>query len=169
MPIKQVMCLRPLTHLLLTALLLTQWVNFNRCPGGCGSAGREGRPHVHLSDLVPVHTEKSACGCKRQREAAPPEVGEDPATSAAPTDRATPPVHSSPCDDGVLFLSFHLGVSVRAGQNGDCIQADPDQHASLIEPLLTLPHRQVGRDFRPHTSSPPSPLPVYLLTLRLLV
>ena len=169
MPISQVMCLRPLTHLLLTALLLTQWVNVNRCPGGCGSAGWEGRPHVHLNDLVPAHTEKPACGCKRQREATPPEAINRQTTSTAPTSRATPPVPSPPCDDCVLLLAFDLGVSVRAGQSGDGLQADPDQHAGLIGTQFTSPYRQVGRDLRPHTSSPLRPLPVYLLTLRLLV
>jgi hypothetical protein len=169
MPISQVMCLRPLTHLLLTALLLTQWVNVNRCPGGCGAAGREARPHVHLNDLVPAHAAKSACGCKRQREAAPPEAGEGPATSSTATSRATPPLPTPPCDDGVLLLSFDLGVSVRAGQSGDCIQTGPEQHADLSGPPLTPPSRQDGRDLRPHTSSPPIPLPAYFLTRRLLV
>lgn len=163
------MCLRPLTHLLLTALLLTQWVNVNRCPGGCGSAGREGRPHVHLNDLVPAHTAKSACGCKRQREVAPPEAGKGPATSSAPTSWVTPPEPSPPCDDGILLLTFDLGVSVRAGQSGDGIQTGPEQHADLIGTPLTPPSHQAGRDLRPATSSPPSPLPAYFLTLRLLV
>lgn len=161
-PMTEVMYRRVLTLLLLPALLLTQWVNANRCLGGCAGVGHDSRPHVHLG-ASPAHDEKPSCGCKRERPAPPP--NDALASSAA---KPTSPEPPSP-DGGVMFLSpdFGLGRPAEPGAGG--AHPDLDQPAGPVDEPFGLGRRLVRSESPSHLSLPPPRLPLYLRTLRLLV
>lgn len=148
-------------------MLLAQWVSSSRCMGGCGAVGSDARPHVHLDAVLPGQPERSQCGCKRQRQDNTPAAGGALAPPAATAERTHPSEQGLPGDDhGVLFLSFDVGVALRAVPGSDGVQPAPDQLIGRGEAWFALCRDRERRDPQSFLYPVPvSSLPVYLLTL----
>jgi hypothetical protein len=168
------MCRRGFTLLLLSAILLAQWVSVFRCTGGCGTAGQDSRPHVHLTAALPVTPQMKGCGCQRQREA---NVTIDSGLTQASVDSdATATTEQAPCrgsDDGILYLSFDSAVVGRASAAGSGVDVGDDQShqpAGLCARLCWTNHLS-NHSFSPlvATPLPNAKCPVYLRVCALLI
>ena len=117
-----------LTHLLLTVLLLTQWVSGSRCVGGCQAVGQVSTPHVHLNAVLPRTLEPKGCGCQRQREVNVTEgsrIASDSFASATPAATEQAPGHDSGGD--ILYLSFDSAFGGRTSAECSGVHAGDDQ------------------------------------------
>ena len=168
------MCRRGLTHLLLPAILLAQFVGTYRCTGGCGAAGQDGRPHVHLHAATPGLTGTKRCGCQRQREVAAPQDCRTgtPLLACSISLAPSEPAHGHDTDDLVLYLSFDAtnggltssGGEVRAG-------GERDQQPVVLGARHVWPGHQCDSLAQGLSTSPPprARCPVYLCVRSLLI
>lgn len=160
---------RVVSHTLLLALLLTQWVNAHRRYDGCAACGRPPAPHVHLSELVPFGERPQSCRC-----GTPPTADDRGCCSRQASggekrelrvpDPADP---TKSCCADVLLLSGDSEVAqVKVGPR---VESPEDAHvAAMPRTWLALSRHASGVD----TTRPPPgcrSAPLYLVNRALLI